>query len=154
MTRLTVVLDTNIVLDWLVFGNAECVTIGERVCSGAWRWIASDAMRLELEAVLQYPAIQRWQPDLEKVRSHWLKWVCVTPDSALSPLRCTDGDDQKFIDLAIEHQARWLISKDRALLKLARAAKRWNVQVTTPGGLQTAELAGTLAASAAVTSLR
>lgn len=154
MTRPSVVLDTNIVLDWLVFGNAECVSLGERVRSGDWRWIASDAMRQELEAVLQYPAIQRWQPDVEQVQRCWLEWVCVVPDSALSPLRCTDGDDQKFIDLAIEHQARWLISRDRALLKLARSARRWNVQVTTPAGLQAAEPAGILAASAAVTSLR
>ncbi|MBN8487205.1 MAG: PIN domain-containing protein, partial [Burkholderiales bacterium] len=37
-------------------------------------------------------------------------------------LRCTDPDDQKFIDFALACGARWLVSRDKAVLKLRRRA--------------------------------
>ena len=40
--------------------------------------------------------------------------------------RCTDGDDQVFIDLALGLRAQWLFSRDTAVLKLRR-----KVQVLT-----------------------
>ncbi|MBX3622048.1 MAG: PIN domain-containing protein [Rhizobacter sp.] len=46
-------------------------------------------------------------------------------------LRCTDPDDQKFIDLAVAN-ARWLVSRDRAVLKLARRAALFGLQVVSP----------------------
>jgi predicted nucleic acid-binding protein len=34
--------------------------------------------------------------------------------------RCTDAADQKFIDLALASRSQWLLSRDRAVLKLRR----------------------------------
>jgi predicted nucleic acid-binding protein len=34
--------------------------------------------------------------------------------------RCADPDDQKFLELAFASRARWLLSKDKELLKLDR----------------------------------
>ena len=36
-----------------------------------------------------------------------------------APLRCKDPDDQRFIDLALAHQAG-LLSKDHAVLSMAK----------------------------------
>ena len=47
-------------------------------------------------------------------------------------LRCTDADDQMFIDLAVSHRARWLLSRDRAVLKLARRAAKQGVLIMPP----------------------
>jgi predicted nucleic acid-binding protein len=47
------------------------------------------------------------------------------------PLRCKDPDDQVFIDLALHVGARWLFTKDAALLKLARRARQRGVGVTS-----------------------
>jgi predicted nucleic acid-binding protein len=47
-------------------------------------------------------------------------------------LRCTDVDDQKFIDLAIATSARWLVTRDRALLKRARRAAPLGLSIATP----------------------
>ena len=48
--------------------------------------------------------------------------ILATP--ARAPVTCSDPDDQKFIDLAWAWPARVLFSRDRAVLKLARAAQR------------------------------
>jgi predicted nucleic acid-binding protein len=50
----------------------------------------------------------------------WLDSV----EGAAKPLRCSDPDDQKFLDLALRADARWLLSRDDHLLALARRARR------------------------------
>jgi hypothetical protein len=48
-------------------------------------------------------------------------------------LPCTDPADQKFIDLAVAERAQWLLSRDKALLRLARlAGKRFALRIGTP----------------------
>jgi predicted nucleic acid-binding protein len=44
-----------------------------------------------------------------------------------APLRCSDPDDQKFIDLAVARQAL-LLSKDRAVLSMTKRLTAWSVQ--------------------------
>ena len=48
------------------------------------------------------------------------------------PLRCRDPDDQMFIDLALSARAQWLVTRDRALLVLARRARLRGVTVIRP----------------------
>jgi len=38
----------------------------------------------------------------------------------------------KFIDLALAHKARWLLSRDRAVLKLGRRTRPLGLEVLTP----------------------
>ncbi|WP_009970342.1 PIN domain-containing protein, partial [Burkholderia pseudomallei] len=46
-------------------------------------------------------------------------------DAPPRPLpKCRDRDDQKFLELAYTARADWLVSKDRALLKLTRRTER------------------------------
>jgi predicted nucleic acid-binding protein len=52
--------------------------------------------------------------------------------ATLPGLRCSDPDDQVFIDLAAEAGARWLLTHDRALLRLARRARALGVQIAQP----------------------
>jgi uncharacterized protein len=47
--------------------------------------------------------------------------------------KCKDRDDQKFLELAHAAQADWLVSKDRAVLKLARRiARDFGFQIAEP----------------------
>ncbi len=46
-------------------------------------------------------------------------------------MRCRDPDDQPFIDLAVQHGAQ-LISRDLAVLKLARRARTRGAEILTP----------------------
>ena len=131
----SIVLDTNVVLDWLYFGDGRCTALADAVTEGRVRWIASAAMRHEIERVLDRGSLgTRWPHGPASVRDGWERWATTiepTSTPASSTLRCTDTDDQKFIDLAL-HQARWLISRDRAVLKLGKRAAALGVTFTTP----------------------
>jgi len=120
-----VVLDTNVVLDWLLFDDARCRHLADAIASGALRWIASAPMRAELDHVLARGIASARAGHPDRVRDGWERWS-ITVEAARRPsppaLRCTDADDQKFIDLALESGAAALLSRDRAVLKLARRA--------------------------------
>jgi predicted nucleic acid-binding protein len=56
--------------------------------------------------------------------------VSLLPAAAMTPRpevklpRCADPDDQKFLELALASGAECLLSKDKALLQLARRTAR------------------------------
>ncbi len=113
------VVDTNIVLDLFVFADALALPLREGLQSGTLQWIATPPMREELERVLAYPKIvarmQYYQRSAVEVLAHMdtlARWVDVAPKASVT---CKDPDDQKFIDLAVAHQAH-LLSKDHAVL--------------------------------------
>jgi predicted nucleic acid-binding protein len=54
----------------------------------------------------------------------------VTGSAALP--RCLDPDDQKFVTLAFYSSARWLLTRDKALLGLNRRLKTKGIRVGTP----------------------
>ena len=133
---LPVVLDTNVVLDWLVFRNPGCSPLASALARGEARWIATAAMRAELAHVLARGHLDAWQPSLPALWSQWDRYCVELPAPlAIGParrLRCSDADDQKFIDLAVAGGARWLVSRDRAVLKLARRLLECGVEAVPP----------------------
>lgn len=129
-----VVLDTNVVLDWLVFRDPSATPLANAIESGALRWISCARMRDELVRALGYPALDKWNPDSERTLTFYDQWSWPRPTPATAPSTpvCTDPDDQIFIDLALAEGSRWLLTRDRALLKLARAARRRGLRIATP----------------------
>jgi len=129
-----VVLDTNTVLEWLVFRDAPASGLGAAIHSGRLRWLASPRMLAELRAVLCRPLAPRW----DDAREHALtievsQWVslCAEPTIASHPLVCRDPADQVFIDLAREHSPAALLPRDRALLALRQRAAVFGVVIAT-----------------------
>ena len=118
-----VVIDTNIVLDLLVFADAAVAPLRQALAGGELDWLATQAMRDELERVLAYPQIAPrlafYGLTLAAVLAAFdaASRLCEVP--VKSPVTCSDADDQKFIDLAIAHGAL-LLSKDRHILSMRR----------------------------------
>lgn len=135
-----IILDTNVVLDWLVFQHASGLAIGEAITSGRARWIVSPALHEELIDVLgrllHVPNLMRWAARHEPALAMVAQWA--RPVAAPGPLpygerlRCSDPDDQCFIDLAISRRTPCLVSRDHALRRLARRARAFGVAVVTP----------------------
>ena len=133
--RRRLVLDTNVVLDLLVFDDPRIAGLRSALEDGAADWLITQAMRDELERVLAYPRIAR------HMQSHGLGTAAlllrcdrlsqVRPVASRSTVRCTDTDDQMFIDLAVAHRA-YLLSKDLAVLRLRKRLAMLGVPVATP----------------------
>lgn len=134
MSLPVVVLDTNVVLDWLVFDDPRVRPIGVAVEAGALRWLRSEAMALELERVLDYPAVARHATDKPALLARAARLAAPVAPAAPAPLtlRCADPDDQCFIDLALAHPGCRLVSRDKAVLALRRRAFTRGVHVLTP----------------------
>jgi len=116
-----VVLDTNVVLDLLHFDDATARPLRHALEAGRVRCVVSDATFGEWQRVLAYPEFAldpAQQADLlERYRSLAVPEAAAA-DAALP--RCSDPDDQKFLELAAATHAQGLVSKDRAVLKLRR----------------------------------
>lgn len=130
------VLDTNAVLDWLVFDAPSSRPITAAIESGEVCWVVDAAVRGELAHVLGRGVVDRWQPDLARLWQTWDRHATPIerPLVAAAPRRprCTDTDDQKFVDLALDVGAQWLVTRDRALLKLARRTQPLRLAIVTP----------------------
>ena len=114
-----IVLDTNIVLDAFVFCDPATPALLQALRSKSLQWIATQAMRDELERVLDYPKIAarlaRHPISAFDVLAQFDALSQRTEAAPKAVLTCADPDDQKFIDLAVLHQTR-LLSKDQAVL--------------------------------------
>jgi predicted nucleic acid-binding protein len=133
-----VVLDTNTVLDWLVFEDPGAAAVAAAVRDGALRWLACAAMRDELARILGYRNLAKWNPDSERTLAAFDQYATRLPCPPPAPLnlRCSDPDDQVFIDLALAHQSTWLLTHDRALpshLRSTRVCGHGFVAVARPG---------------------
>jgi putative PIN family toxin of toxin-antitoxin system len=126
------VLDTNIVLDVLVFADPKVRRLSDGLGAGTLHWLATAAMREELARVLAYPklaqrvALHGGNPAqvLERFDLH-ASLVDVPPKASVT---CGDPDDQKFIDLAVAHRCT-LLSKDREVLRMRKRLARLQVPV-------------------------
>ena len=126
------VIDTNVLLDWLVFDDPGVVRLSVALREGTLHWVATEAMLDELRHVLGRPPLLARRPDdLEEAIATFCRRVAAPP-AAPPRLLCSDPDDQKFIDLALHRGSPWLVSRDRALLKLGRRARGYGVQVCQP----------------------
>jgi uncharacterized protein len=130
-----VVLDTNIVLDWLLFDDPSVAAVAAGVTQQRLRWRATGPMRDELAHVLGRGLAAARDHDAGALLQRWDTHARLDPVPPAHPsLRCTDTDDQKFIDLAFAAGARWLISRDRALLALARKAAALGLAIVPAAG--------------------
>lgn len=126
-----IVLDTNVVFDCWVFDDPRCRPLAQALSARSVRWIATAAMRDELVHTLGRGRLDaRWPRD--GAVAAWDALAELRPEPAPTRLVCSDADDQKFIDLAVVAGAGWLLTRDRALLKLRRRAASHGVTVAPP----------------------
>jgi putative PIN family toxin of toxin-antitoxin system len=113
------VLDTNVVLDLLVFQDPATGPVKRALADGNLRWNATAPMREELARVLAYPQIVKSLAyhtlDAAEVLAGFDARATLVPVAPKATVTCKDPDDQKFIDLAVTHKAL-LLSKDKAVI--------------------------------------
>lgn len=131
-----IVLDTNVVLDLLLFGDPATRELRTALDAREVQWIATPVMREELVRVLAYPNVvgllARYGRSAEEVLAAFDAQTHIVAPAIAAPHACKDPDDQKFIDLAFAHRAL-LLSKDKAVLKLKKRLAAHGVSVQAPG---------------------
>lgn len=129
----TLVIDTNIVLDLFVFDEPRAHALRTELQADRLRWCATFAMREELARVLHYPAIAAWLArsgrSADAVLAQFDACATLVDAAPAAAQRCSDGDDQKFIDLAVQQRAL-LLSKDKAVLRLRKRLAAQGIRVS------------------------
>ena len=117
-----IVIDTNVCLDLLVFHDPRWAALLAALESGAVEAVTRADCRDEYNIVLHYKHLPLDEDSRPLAAARFDALVKVV-DPAASLVRlpvCTDRDDQKFLEVARDARAAVLITKDKALLKLAR----------------------------------
>ncbi|MYM91373.1 putative toxin-antitoxin system toxin component, PIN family [Rugamonas sp. FT82W] len=135
LTPTRVVIDTNVCLDLFVFKDPRWAALLAALENGTVEAITRSDCRDEYNIVLHYkhlPLDDDSRP-LAAARFDELITVVAPPESGVRLPVCTDKDDQKFLEVARDANAAILITKDKALLKLARRlAKAGMFKVIVP----------------------
>lgn len=120
--RPRLVLDTNVCLDLFVFQDPGRAALLAALESGAVEAVTRADCRAEFLYVLQYPHLKLTEATRPLVAARFDALIqLVAPAPAAQPLpACSDREDQKFLELARDAQADMLLTKDKALLKLAK----------------------------------
>lgn len=121
-----IILDTNVCLDLFVFHDPRWAPLLAALESGAVRAVTRADCRDEYRIVLHYPHLPLDDGSRAHAEERFDALIqVVAPDSRAVRLPvCTDRDDQKFLELARDAGAAILVTKDKALLKLARRTAR------------------------------
>lgn len=139
---LALVLDTNVVLDWLVFRDSTVEGLRTAVEQRRITIITHAAAIEELRRVLAYPQCKLSAVDQEALLNRY-RTSCHEPalptgftlENLLLPAgfpSCRDADDQHFLALAYHAKADGLLTKDRQVLKLRKRAARFGVTIASP----------------------
>jgi putative PIN family toxin of toxin-antitoxin system len=131
------VLDTNVVLDLFVFHDPRWARLLNALQSGAVHGVTRADCRNEWMHVLHYPHLPLDADARAAASAEFDKLILMTDSPAAIATAtlpaCSDRDDQKFLELARDSQAAILITKDKALLKLARRTlKAGMFRILTP----------------------
>lgn len=139
------VLDTNIVLDWLVFKDKHIAELQRAWLERRLELIAHAPALDELQRVLAYPQFKLTEQGQRAVMKDYesrVRIVSLPEGATLENLgmptdfpRCKDCDDDHFIALAYHHRADAIVSKDRAVLDLAKRVRRFGVTILSPSQL-------------------
>ena len=135
-------LDTNIVLDWLVFHAPYTEQLQDAVIRQRVTIVTHEPAIDELRRVVTYPQCKLAEEAQREVLARYERLshkvdmpAEFTRENLLLPAgfpRCRDGDDQHFLALAYHASADGLVSKDKLLLKLRKKAARFGVALLTP----------------------
>lgn len=134
MTR--VVFDTNVLLSLFVFADSRFAPLRGEVVCGRWIALTSPPCLAEYQRVLGYPLFELSAERQAAAYAAYLELVQLidgTPRTDIVLPKCQDKDDQKFLELARDGQAAWLVTADKLLLKLRRGQRLAQLfQILTP----------------------
>lgn len=128
-----VVIDTNVLLALGIFSDPVVAPLRAALAAGTIKAVRSAATDAEWQEVLARPALFAVPPERQAMLlADWQAMALLVEAPGPAPFRCRDPLDQKFLELAVTARARWLVTRDKALLKLRRKARKLGLAIVTP----------------------
>lgn len=126
------VLDTNVVLDLLVFRDPTTEPIRLLLDAKLVDAVRSEASMLELVDVIQRPTFKLNQEEQAIILQAWESVTRLLENEVMepAPFTCRDPDDQIFLDMAYSIRPALLLSKDLLVLELGASAKHHGVEIS------------------------
>ena len=130
--KLRLVLDTNVILDLLVFKDPSAESIRHLLDAKLVDAVRSEASMLELVEVIQRPTFKLSREEQEAILQAWESSARLLENAAIepAPFTCRDLDDQVFLDMAYSIRPALLLSKDLRVLELRAIAKPHGVEIS------------------------
>ena len=126
------VIDTNVLLDFWVFDDAASRPLRAAVESGQVNALRSGDSVDEFTQVIMREKFELATEARFGILRDWDRLATPVERVFAAPFACSDQADQKFLDLAYTARADWLVTRDNALLKLARRARRDGLKILLP----------------------
>ena len=126
------VIDTNVLLDFWVFDDPAARPLRAAVESGRVNALRSGDSVDEFTQVIMREKFALATESRFGILRDWDRLATPVERVFAAPLSCSDPHDQKFLDLAYTARADWLVTKDKALLKLARRARGHGLMIVAP----------------------
>lgn len=123
---LRLVVDTNVVLDLYHFKRESVAPLAQAIASGAAIAFTCERTLGELAHILEREHFHLTPEAAQALVAHCRNQMILTADPPAAPQlpQCRDHADQKFIELAWQVGADYLVTRDKAVLKLAKRLKR------------------------------
>ena len=127
------VLDTNVILDLLVFQDPAAEVIQTVLDAKLVDAVRTEASMLELMDVIQRPNFKLSREDQASIVQTWECHSRLLENTAIepAPFTCRDLDDQVFINMAYSIRPALVLSKDLRVLELGAIAQRHGVEITS-----------------------
>ena len=126
------ILDTNVILDLLVFKDPTTEPIRLLLDAKLVDAVRSEASMLELIDVIQRPIFKLSREAQEIILQKWESSSRLLENTAIepAPFTCRDPDDKVFLDMAYSLRPALLLSKDLRVLELCASAKRHGIAIS------------------------
>ncbi|MBY0574514.1 MAG: putative toxin-antitoxin system toxin component, PIN family [Undibacterium sp.] len=133
--KIKIVLDTNVCLDLFVFRDPRWTVIAQGLHEKTLIASTRSDCRDEWLAVLHYPHLPINEQTRDSIVSSFDENISVDhfPEKPIKLPNCSDKDDQKFLEFSRDAEVDYLITKDKALLKLAKKVQHLHLfTILTP----------------------
>jgi putative PIN family toxin of toxin-antitoxin system len=129
---MNIIIDTNVWLDLVVFKDPRAADLKDALEKGLLVCYRTSYMLSELRDVIGRAmfGLSGIEQEQAMAQAQRLSHHADIAQDHSQFLLCKDPDDQMFLDLALELKAELLISKDRALLRLASRARKHNLKIS------------------------
>ena len=118
MSTPRLVIDTNVLLDLFVFADPRVAALHDNITSKRCLVFFCSEMLDEFRDVLGRAQFSLSEEDQNNILRYWQDLGTLLSIEQSAPIRCSDPDDQIFIDLAFQVRPAVLYSKDLALIDL------------------------------------